>query len=75
MEVRGGAQWIDVYAKATEVGVVVVGGAAITVGAAGGYVLGGGHSTNSNRHGLSVDNMLEVDVVIADGTLVTANRC
>ena len=75
MEVLGGDQWIEVYAKMTEVGVVVVGGQAHTVGAAGGYTLGGGHSLNAIRHGLAVDNILEVDIVIADGTLVTANRC
>ena len=75
MEVLGGDQWRDVYLKMTEEGVVVVGGSAITVGAAGGYTLGGGHSANAPRHGLAVDNMLEIDVVTADGNLVTANRC
>ena len=75
MEVHGGDQWEDVYVKSDEEGVVVVGGGATTVGAAGGYTLGGGHSPNAPRHGLAVDNMLEIDVVTADGNLVTANRC
>lgn len=75
MEVLGGDQWFDVYSEATKHGVVVVGGNALTVGAAGGYSLGGGHSALSPMFGLAVDNILEVDVVIADGTLLTANKC
>jgi FAD/FMN-containing dehydrogenase len=59
----------------TKQGVVVVGGAALTVGAAGGYSLSGGHGALSPMYGLAVDNILEVDVVIADGTLLTANEC
>ena len=59
----------------TEKNVIVVGGNAQTVGAAGGYTLGGGHGANSVKYGLAVDNLLELDVIIADGTLVTANRC
>ena len=56
-------------------GVLVVGGQAFTVGAAGGYSLGGGHSALSPMYGLTVDSILEVDVVIANGTLLTANSC
>ena len=36
---------------------------------------GGGHSSLSPLHGLAVDNLLEADIVTADGTLVTANSC
>ena len=55
--------------------VVVVGGNAQSVGAGGGYTIGGGHSSNSPLHGLAVDNLLEVDIVIADGSLLTTNAC
>ena len=75
MQVLGGDQWVDVYALMTEVGVVVVGGNAQTVGAAGGYLAGGGHGALTAKHGLAVDNLLEVDIVIADGTLLTVNKC
>jgi FAD/FMN-containing dehydrogenase len=75
MQVLGGEQWHDVYLVADANNVVVVGGNAQTVGAAGGYTTGGGHSSNSPLHGLAVDNMLEADVVIADGTLLRTNAC
>ena len=29
----------------------------------------------SPLHGLAVDNLLEADIVIADGTLLTVNKC
>ena len=59
----------------TEKGVVVVGGNAQSVSAAGGYMQGGGHGANSPLHGLAVDNLLEADVVTADGNLLTVNKC
>ena len=59
----------------TQENVLVVGGNALTVGAAGGYLQGGGHSAMSPLYGLAVDNTLEMDVVIADGTLLTVNSC
>ena len=75
MEVLGGNQWGEVYELMTEKEVVVVGGGALTVGAAGGFLQGGGHSANSPKLGLAVDNLLEADIVIADGTLLTTNKC
>ena len=56
-------------------GVVVVSGAARTVGAAGGWILGGGHSAISPQYGLGVDNVLQFEVVTPDGQLRTANAC
>ena len=75
MQVLGGDQWNDVYELMTEKRVVVVGGNAQSVSTSGGYLQGGGHSCNSPLHGLAVDNLLEVDIVIADGTLLTVNKC
>ncbi|KAI0064553.1 FAD-binding domain-containing protein [Artomyces pyxidatus] len=54
-------------------GKMIVGGSAVTVSAAGGYVQGAGHSAFSPLFGLAADNALQFEVVIADGTLVTAN--
>ena len=75
MQVLGGNQWFEVYEKMTQEGVLVVGGAGGSVSAAGGYLQGGGHSPLSPLHGLAVDNLLEADIVIADGTLLTINKC
>lgn len=44
------------------------------VGAAGGWLQGGGHSSLSPRYGLGVDNVLEIEIVTADGILRTVNE-
>jgi hypothetical protein len=53
----------------------VVGGTSQTVGAAGGWITGGGHSSLSNTLGLGVDNVQQLRAVLPNGTFVTANRC
>ncbi|CAE6399460.1 unnamed protein product [Rhizoctonia solani] len=67
--------WIDVYRAAEEHNATVVGGAAYSVGAAGGWVQGGGHSPISGLYGLGVDNTLQFKLVNPDGQVVTANKC
>ncbi|BGP40891.1 hypothetical protein JCM10449v2_004856 [Rhodotorula kratochvilovae] len=62
----------DLYKAADEAGVVVAGGVSQTVGAAGGFVLGGGHGPFAPSYGLAADNVLEFTAVIADGTIL---RC
>lgn len=70
---KAGEQWVDVYAAAAEQKRIVVGGHARTVGAAGGWLTGGGHSAFANRYGLGIDNVLELQVVTAIGELLTLN--
>lgn len=53
---QAGEQWLDVYRDADQQGRIVVGGHARTVGAAGGWFTGGGHSAWSHFYGLGVDS-------------------
>ena len=64
--------WPGVHQTAKEVGRVVVSGHAGNVGIVG-WSLGGGHGQLVGSHGLGVDQILEVEMVIADGSVVVAN--
>lgn len=45
-----------------------------TVGLVGGYLQGGGHSILSTAYGLAADNLLQYEVVTADGSHLNASR-
>lgn len=51
----------------------IVGGSAQTV-AMGGYTTGGGHSMFSRTLGLAVDNVIEFEIILADGTMATVSE-
>lgn len=68
-----GVQVYEIYAAARDHGLVTIGGEGRTVGAMGGYVQGGGHSPLSSLYGMAADQVLNYEVVTADGRFVTAN--
>jgi hypothetical protein len=73
-KVGAGVQGFDALSAGLSKGRVIVSGECPTVGLAGGYTQGGGHSALSTSFGLSADNTLEFEVVTAAGKLVTASR-
>ncbi|RPA98382.1 FAD-binding domain-containing protein [Choiromyces venosus 120613-1] len=73
-KVGAGVQGRDVYAFAKGFGYVVVGGEGATVGYAGGYIQGGGHSPLSSILGMGADSVLSLDVVMANGRFITASK-
>ena len=70
-----GQDFSSLYQFAETHQVTVVGGSSETVRPAGGWITGGGHSPLSPVYGLSVDNVKQLKVVLANGTIVIANRC
>jgi FAD/FMN-containing dehydrogenase len=68
----GGCIWNQVDAVTHEAGLAVPSGIISTTGV-GGLTLGGGLGYLSRRHGLTIDNLIEADVVLADGERVRAS--
>ncbi|RKH61007.1 FAD-binding oxidoreductase [Corallococcus llansteffanensis] len=72
VRVAGGCVWGDVDHATHAFGLAVPSGIISTTGVAG-LTLGGGLGHLSRRFGLTIDNLLAVDMVLADGRVVTAN--
>jgi FAD/FMN-containing dehydrogenase len=71
-QVSGGCVWGDVDHATHAFGLAVPTGIISTTGV-GGLTLGGGIGHLSRRFGLTIDHLQEVDMVLADGSFVTAN--
>ncbi|TDD84035.1 FAD-binding oxidoreductase [Actinomadura rubrisoli] len=68
-----GCTWADVDHATVAFGMATPSGFLASTGVAG-LTLGGGIGYLSRRFGLTVDNLLSADVVLADGTFVTADQ-
>ncbi|HWE24625.1 MAG TPA: FAD-binding oxidoreductase [Myxococcales bacterium] len=76
VSVRSGTRWLDVYQEVTvRRGRYVQGGGCTSVGAAGGFMQGGGFGSWSKKYGIAAASLLEAEVVTADGTVRIANAC
>jgi len=71
--VEAGCTWGDVDHATHAFGLATVSGVISTTGV-GGLTLGGGHGYLTRKCGLTIDNLISADVVLADGNLVHASK-
>ncbi len=70
---EAGLTWGELDAATQEHGLAVTGGRVSTTGL-GGLVLGGGSGWIERKCGYTVDNLLSVEIVTADGQILTASE-
>jgi FAD/FMN-containing dehydrogenase len=69
----GGVLWGEFDAATQAHGLHAPGGRVTTTGL-GGFTTGGGYGWTSSKHGLACDNLVSVEVVLADGSVVKASE-
>ncbi|KAK7709103.1 hypothetical protein SLS57_008829 [Botryosphaeria dothidea] len=73
VRVSPGNRWEDVHKVLDGTGYTVIGGRIGNVGV-GGYIVGGGLSFLSAEYGWAANNVVEFEVVLANGTIATASN-
>ena len=74
MKMGAGIQGLEAYRAADADGLSVLGGECPTVGLAGGYTQGGGHSALASKYGLAADQALGWEVIDGTGKYHKASR-
>jgi FAD/FMN-containing dehydrogenase len=72
-KVGGGCRWREVDRATHAVGLATPNGLISTTGV-GGLTLGGGLGHLTRKYGLTIDNLLSVEIVLADGSFVRADE-
>jgi FAD/FMN-containing dehydrogenase len=72
VHVQGGATWADVDRVTAPLGLATTGGVVSETGVAG-LALSGGVSHQRRRDGMTIDNLVSAEVVLADGRRVRAS--
>ena len=63
VEVGAGVQWVDVVPGLIERGLYTTYGTSMSVGAAGGFLQGGGFAPMTGEFGTAADNVIRLEVV------------
>ena len=72
---EAGTRWIEAYNVATNQNhLYVQGGGCASVGAAGGFIQGGGFGSLSKKFGTGAAGIVQVEVVTANGKILIANQ-
>jgi len=75
LKIGSGMPFREIYSAAFDAGTFLVGGTNPGVGGGGGWLFGGGISFASRHLGLGIDNVVEFQMVLPNGTYITADEC